>query len=289
LQFEKICVLGMGYIGLPTASTFATHGMRVIGVDVNQHVVDVLRNGEVHIHEPGLRTLVQAAFRSGNLKVSEVPEEADAFIIAVPTPVSDDKKADLSYVEKAAESIVPHLKRGNLVVLESTSPPRTTIDLVSTILERSKLRAGPDFHLVYSAERVLPGQILHELIENARVIGGVDRASAEAGRDLYVIFARGEILLTDATTAEMVKLMENTYRDINIAAANEFARQAEHFGVDVWEAIQLANLVATVSASTRGFSLKPRRMTRASFDKRVRSMMLNLGSPCALSSAHWGM
>jgi UDP-N-acetyl-D-mannosaminuronic acid dehydrogenase len=242
LQFEKICVLGMGYIGLPTASTFATHGMRVIGVDVNQHVVDVLRNGDVHIHEPGLRTLVQAAFRSGNLEISEVPEEADAFIIAVPTPVSEDKKADLSYVEKATESIIPYLKRGNLVVLESTSPPRTTVDLVATVLERSGLRAGPDFHLVYSAERVLPGQILHELIENARVIGGVDRVSAEAGRDLYAIFARGDIQLTNATTAEMVKLMENTYRDINIAAANEFARQAEHFGVDVWEAIQLANL-----------------------------------------------
>ncbi len=243
MEFQNLCVLGLGYIGLPTASTFATHGLRVTGVDVDRHVIDVLRNGEVHIHEPGLRTLVQAAIHSGNLVVSEVPEKADAFVIAVPTPLSEDadKQADLSYVIAASESIVPHLRPGNLVVLESTSPPRTTLDVVAPILERSGLQAGPDFHLAYTPERVLPGQILRELIENARVIGGIDRASAEAGRDLYAIFVRGEILLTDATTAEMVKLMENTYRDINIAVANEFARVADRLGVDIWEAIELAN------------------------------------------------
>jgi UDP-N-acetyl-D-mannosaminuronic acid dehydrogenase len=147
----------------------------------------------------------------------------------------------LSAVGAAGETIAPCLKPGNLVVLESTSPPRTTVDVLAPILERSGLRAGSDFFLAYSPERVLPGQILRELIENARVIGGVNRASAEAGRDLYATFAKGEILLTDATTAEMVKLMENTYRDVNIAVANEFARLAERFGVDVWEAIALAN------------------------------------------------
>jgi UDP-N-acetyl-D-mannosaminuronic acid dehydrogenase len=243
VEFETLCVLGLGYIGLPTASTFATHGLRVIGVDVDRRVVEVLRNGEVHIYEPGLRTLVQAAFHSGNLIVSEVPEEADAFVIAVPTPLieGDKKQADLSYVISASESIVPHLRPGNLVVLESTSPPRTTLDVVAPILERSGLQAGNDFYLAYTPERVLPGQILRELIENARVVGGVDRASAEAGRDLYAIFVRGDILLTDATTAEMVKLMENTFRDINIAIANEFARIAERLGVDIWEAILLAN------------------------------------------------
>jgi UDP-N-acetyl-D-mannosaminuronic acid dehydrogenase len=243
VEFETLCVLGLGYIGLPTASTFATHGLRVIGVDVNRHVVDVLRNGEVHIYEPGLRTLVQAALHSGNLVVSEVPETADAFVIAVPTPLSegDDKQADLSYVIAASESILPHLRPGNLVVLESTSPPRTTLDVVAPILERSGLQAGSDFHLAYTPERVLPGQILRELIENTRVIGGIDRASAEAGRALYAIFVRGEILLTDTTTAEMVKLMENTYRDINIAVANEFARVSDRLGVDIWEAIELAN------------------------------------------------
>ena len=242
MNFQKISVLGLGYIGLPTASTFATHGIQVVGVDVNQRVVETLRNGELHIHEPGLRTLVQAALRSKNLTINSAPEPSDAFIIAVPTPFYEDKRADLSYVVSAAEAIVPHLREANLVVLESTSPPRTTIDIVSPILERSGLKAGEDFYLAYSPERVLPGQILRELIENARVIGGVDLASAEAGRDLYANFVRGEIILTDATTAEMVKLMENTYRDVNIAVANEFSRLAERFGVDVWQAIEIANL-----------------------------------------------
>ncbi len=242
MKFQTTCVLGLGYIGLPTASTFATHGMKVIGVDVDQRVVDVLRNGEIHIHEPGLRTLVEAAFRSDNLKISDTPEDADAFVIAVPTPILDDKRANMRYVEAAAESITPNLKKGNLVVLESTSPPRTTLDRLVPILERSGLRAGEDFFLAYTAERVLPGKILQELIENARVIGGINKASAEAARDLYSTFVRGEIHLTDATTAEMVKLMENTYRDINIAIANEFARLGEELGVNIWQAITLANL-----------------------------------------------
>lgn len=241
VNFEKICVLGLGYIGLPTASTFATHGLKVIGVDVNPQVVKGLQNGHLHLYEPGLRTLVQAALRSGNLLVRQQPEPADAFIIAVPTPFFDDKRADLSYVRSATESIVPCLRPGSLVVLESTSPPLTTLQVVAPILERSGLRAGVDFHLAYSPERVLPGQILRELIENARVIGGIDPESAEAGRALYSIFVRGDIILTTATTAEMVKLMENTYRDVNIAVANEFARLADRFGVDVWEAINLAN------------------------------------------------
>lgn len=241
MRFTTICVLGLGYIGLPTASTFANSGLKVTGVDVNPRVVAGLRNGELHIEEPGLRTLVQAALASGNLRIAGQPEPADAFLIAVPTPVLPDKRADLSAVMAAAESIVPHLRRTNLVVLESTSPPRTTVDVIVPILERSGLRAGADFHLAYSPERVLPGQILRELVENARVIGGIDRASAEAGRELYAAFVRGEIVLTDATTAEMVKLMENTYRDVNIAAANEFSRLADRFGVDVWEAIAIAN------------------------------------------------
>jgi len=241
VKFASVCVLGMGYIGLPTACTFASHGLRVTGVDVNPRILDVLRNGEVHIQEPGLKSIVQDAFRTGHLQVGSVPVPADAFIIAVPTPINADKTADLSFVVSAAESIVPHLRTGNLIVLESTSPPRTTVDVVRPILERSGLRAGQGFHLAYSPERVLPGQILRELVENARVIGGIDPASAEAGRDLYSVFVRGEVVRTDATTAEMVKLMENTYRDVNIALANEFARLAEHFGVDVWQAITAAN------------------------------------------------
>lgn len=251
MNFQKICILGLGYIGLPTASTFATHGLEVVGVDINAHVIETLQNGNIHIHEPGLRTVVESALQSGHLTVSLQPEAADAFLIAVPTPFYEDRQgeyegrqyrlADMRAVISATEAIVPHLRKGNLVVLESTSPPRTTVDLVKPILERSGLKAGVDFYLCYSPERVLPGQILRELIENARVVGGITPESAEAGCALYATFVKGEIIATDATTAEMVKLMENTTRDVNIAIANEFARLAEKFGVDVWEAISLAN------------------------------------------------
>lgn len=239
--FRSLCVLGLGYIGLPTASTFATNGLKVIGVDTNPEIVSGLNNRQVHIFENGLNELVHKALKNGNLAVKSHPGLADAFIIAVPTPFKDGKKADLNFVISAAESIVPFLRKGNLVILESTSPPRTTIGVVAPILEKSGLQAGADFYLAYSPERVLPGQILDELVENARIIGGVDERSSEAGRDLYKVFVKGEIFLTDATTAEMVKLMENTYRDINIAAANEFARLADLFQVDIWEAIALAN------------------------------------------------
>jgi UDP-N-acetyl-D-mannosaminuronic acid dehydrogenase len=241
LKYQKMCVLGMGYIGLPTACTFATHGMQVIGVDINQEIVHGLQNGHLHIYEPGLRSLVQSAMESGKLSISDSPEPADAFIIAVPTPITAGKNADLEAVKSAAHSIIPHLRAGNLVVLESTSPPRTTSDIVAPILEKSGLKAGADFMLAYSPERVLPGKILEEIIQNTRVIGGVDEPSAAAGKELYSVFVKGDILLTNATTAEMVKLMENTYRDINIAIANEYAHLADRFGVDAWEAIQIAN------------------------------------------------
>ena len=241
LKYQKICVLGMGYIGLPTACTFATHGIQVVGVDINQDIVHGLQNGHLHIYEPGLRALVKAAQESGNLTISSNPVEADAFIIAVPTPITEDKKADLEAVKSAAHSIIPYLKSGNLVILESTSPPRTTSDMVASILEKSGLKAGADFLLAYSPERVLPGKILEEIIQNTRVIGGIDECSARAGKELYSVFVKGDILLTNSTTAEMVKLMENTYRDINIAVANEFAHLADRFGVDAWEAISIAN------------------------------------------------
>ena len=241
MNFDKVCVLGLGYIGLPISSILATHDTRVVGMDINPQIIQTLQQGALHIHEPGLHALVSEALQSGNLAISSQVEPADAFIIAVPTPFYDDKRADMRAVTSAAASIVPHLRPGNLVVLESTSPPRTTTGLVAPILEQTGMKAGRDFHLAYSPERVLPGQIIKELVENAHVIGGIDRGSAEAGRDLYLRFVRGEIILTDATTAEMVKLMENTYRDINIAIANEFAQLADHFGVDAWDAIEIAN------------------------------------------------
>ena len=262
MNFQKLCVLGLGYIGLPTASTFAINGVKVLGVDTNLRVVETLQKGQIHIHEPGLQELVTQAVQSGNLTASTRVEEADAFLIAVPTPFKQHeqgdyngqkfKLADMTAVTAATEAIVPHLRKGNLVVLESTSPPRTTVDLVKPILERSGLIAGSDFLLCYSAERVLPGQILRELIENARVIGGVTPESARAGRDLYALFVKGKIIETDATTAEMVKIMENTTRDVNIALANEFSRLAERFGVDVWEAIGLANLHPRINILSPG-------------------------------------
>jgi len=262
VKFQKICVIGLGYIGLPTASTFAAHGVNVLGVDIYQHIIDTLNKGEIHIHEPGLIDEFKKAIQSGNFKAATKPEEADAFIISVPTPFQENKfgeyngatykLADMRAVISAAESVVPFLRKGNLVVLESTSPPRTTVDLVATILARSGLVAGRDFHLAYSPERVLPGQIMRELVENARVIGGVTPESAQAGRDLYATFVTGQIIQTDATTAEMVKLMENTYRDVNIAIANEFSRLADKFGVDVWEAISIANLHPRVKILSPG-------------------------------------
>jgi UDP-N-acetyl-D-mannosaminuronic acid dehydrogenase len=262
VNFQKICVIGLGYIGLPTASTFAAHGVDVLGVDISTHIIETLNKGEIHIHEPGLHEAVKQAIASGKFKAATKPAEANAFIIAVPTPFKDNevgeyngakyKLADMRAVIAAAESIIPFLKKGNLVVLESTSPPRTTTDLITPILERSGLKAGVDFHLAYSPERVLPGQIMRELIENARVIGGVTPESAKAGRDLYSTFVKGQIIETDATTAEMVKLMENTYRDVNIAIANEFSRLADKFGVDVWEAISIASLHPRVKILSPG-------------------------------------
>jgi UDP-N-acetyl-D-mannosaminuronic acid dehydrogenase len=242
LNIKSLCIIGMGYIGLPTASIFASKGLQVTGMDINANIIELLQAEQLHIFEPGLRGLFLDAVKSQRLTVSTEVVPSDAFIIAVPTPFYEDKRADMRAVVAATESIVPHLKPGNLVILESTSPPRTTTDIVAPILERTGLKAGEDFLLAYSPERVLPGQILRELVSNPRVIGGVNRTSAEAGRDLYRRIVSGEIILTDATTAELVKLMENTYRDINIAIANEFSRVAQVLGVDVWEAIDIANL-----------------------------------------------
>lgn len=238
---KKICVVGLGYIGLPTSAMFATHGCKVIGVDINEDVVEALNRGEIIIEEPYLDIMVQAAVRSGHLKANTKPNEADVFILAVPTPLTEDKKADMSYVTSAAEMIVPYLREGNLVILESTSPVGTVEELLVPILERSGLKAGEDLYVGHSPERVLPGKILWELVNNNRIVGGVNRESAEKIRDLYKIFVNGEIYLTDAATAEMCKSMENTYRDVNIALANELAKICEASRINVWEVIELCN------------------------------------------------
>lgn len=237
----KICVVGLGYIGLPTSAMFASHGHEVIGIDVNKEVIEELNKGKIIIEEPYLDILVQAAVTSGNLKAQLKPCEADAFIIAVPTPITKDKKANMKYVKAATESIVPYVKKGNVVILESTSPTGTTEEVMKPILEKSGLKIGEELFLGHSPERVLPGQILMELVNNNRIIGGINRKSAQKIKDLYSTFVKGEMYLTTATTAEMCKMMENTYRDVNIALANELAKISENIGINAWEVIDLCN------------------------------------------------
>jgi UDP-N-acetyl-D-mannosaminuronic acid dehydrogenase len=250
---QTICLLGLGYIGLPTGSIFALAGKDVIGVDPSPRVQAALRSGLASFDEPELQTLVTAAINSGRLRVQTQPAAADAFIIAVPTPLDPTtNRADLSYVEQAARDILPFLRRGNLVVLESTVPPGTTRDVLAPILAESGLRPGRDICVAHCPERVLPGRILVELEQNDRLAGGLTPACAEAAADLYSAFVKGAIMRTDATTAEMVKVMENTFRDVNVALANEFALIAERIGVDVWEAIRLANHHPRVSVLRPG-------------------------------------
>ncbi len=249
---KKICVLGLGYIGLPTAAMFATHGHKVVGVDIRQDVVDALNHARITIEEPYLDILVQAAVKSENLIGSLHPEEADVFIIAVPTPIGKDKTADMSYVEMAAKSIVPCVKKGDIVVLESTSPPGTVRDVLCPILAESNLEVGKEIYVGHSPERVLPGHILMELVNNNRIVGGISRESAEKIRDIYKIFVNGEIYVTDETTAEMCKVMENTFRDVNIALANELARICENSGIDAWEVIRLCNMHPRVNIHSPG-------------------------------------
>lgn len=240
----KICVMGLGYIGLPTASLLANNGYDVIGVDKKENLIGIVNNGGIHIEEPGLKALVSAAVNSGRLKAKTVAESADVFFIAVPTPVTkenNDVNIDLSYIVKASKEIAPHLKEGNLVILESTSPPGTTRDVVMPILEENGLKVGQDVFLAHCPERVLPGNTLRELIQNNRIIGGIDHESSLKAKLLYEKFVEGDITVTDATTAEMAKLIENTFRDVNIALANELSTICEKAGIDVWEAIELAN------------------------------------------------
>ena len=235
------CVVGLGYIGLPTAAMLATNGFSVVGVDTDPTVVQAICEGDSHIEEPGIRSLVQKAVKSGHLTAQAEMPEADVFVIAVPTPIRLDKQPDLDAVRAASESISQRLRRGDLVLLESTVSPGTTVQLVAPILETSGLKACSDFSLAYCPERVLPGAIVRELIENDRIVGGTDTRSAERAAEFYRIFVTGKMHLTDATTAEVVKLSENTFRDVNIALSNELARICSTLGVDVWEMTMLAN------------------------------------------------
>lgn len=240
-----ICVIGLGYIGLPTASIFATQGFSVVGMDVNPRVVETVSRGDIHIEEPGLRTMVRAGVHSGQLRASTRVEPADTYIIAVPTPCithrDDHRASDLSMVEGAVDALLEVLQKGALVILESTSPPGTTKKLVADRLETAGFTVGEDVFVAHCPERVLPGNIMRELTHNDRIIGGITPECASRAAKLYESFVEGAIHQTDATTAELAKLMENTYRDVNIALANELADVCDHLGSSAAEVIRLAN------------------------------------------------
>jgi len=236
---KKICVIGLGYIGLPTAALLANRNYDVHGVDIVQSTVDTINRGEIHIVEPELDTFVKAAVNSAKLKAGTKPVEADIFIIAVPTPFHEGYVPNIDYVVSATKAISPYVKEGNIVILESTSPVGTT-DKVEEVLKEN----GVDTSKVYIAhcpERVLPGHIMRELVENDRIVGGITSDATQKAVEFYKTFVEGEVLSTDAKTAEMAKLTENSFRDVNIAFANELSILCEKFGINVWELISLTN------------------------------------------------
>ncbi|MEO0411237.1 MAG: UDP-N-acetyl-D-mannosamine dehydrogenase [Pseudomonadota bacterium] len=243
---KNICVIGLGYIGLPTAAVFARSGFQVHGVDVNQAAVETIKTGRAPIVEVDLDGLLQGVVSAGKLTVGTAPKDADAFIIAVPTPLCADKTADLSHVEAATRSIAPFLQPGNLVIMESTVPPGTTQQMCAWLEdERPDLKAGGGagkaYHAAHCPERVLPGRILIELVQNDRIIGGATTQCAHMARDLYESFVKGECIVSSMRTAELTKLTENAFRDVNIAFANELSHICDTLEVDVWELITLAN------------------------------------------------
>ncbi|QYA40726.1 nucleotide sugar dehydrogenase [Macrococcoides caseolyticum] len=250
----KLTTIGLGYIGLPTSIMFAKHGVDVVGVDIKQEAVDKLNNGQIHIEEPGLQEALEEVLAKGKFKASTTPEQADAYIIAVPTPNNNDehKSCDISIVMSGVESIIPLLKKGDTVIVESTIAPRTMDDHVKPYLESKGFIIGEDIYLVHCPERVLPGQIMHELVYNNRIIGGITPACVEAGKRVYGTFVKGEMIETQAKTAEMSKLMENTYRDVNIALANELAKICNDLEINVNDVIEMANKHPRVNLHTPG-------------------------------------
>lgn len=254
MHYQTISVVGLGYIGLPTAAVFASRRVKVIGVDVNKLAVETINRGEIHIVEPDLDKVVQEAVNGGYLRASTTPEPADAFLIAVPTPFKGDHEPDLRYIESASKAIAPVLKKGNLVILESTSPVGATEQMAAWLAEARPDLTFPqtqgeasDIRIAHCPERVLPGHVLRELVDNDRVIGGMTAKCSDAAVALYKKFVEGECIVTNARTAEMCKLTENSFRDVNIAFANELSIICEKLEINVWELIKLANRHPRVS------------------------------------------
>ncbi|MBC2159654.1 nucleotide sugar dehydrogenase [Listeria booriae] len=239
----KIAVIGLGYIGLPTAIMFANHGQQVIGIDVKEDAVNMLNEGRIHIEEPGLQAELHQALLFGNFRAQLEVEPADVFIIAVPTPNRPDVylSCDLTHVKDAVRKTLSFLQKGNVLILESTIAPRTTEDVVKPMLEEAGFTVGEDIFLVHCPERVLPGKIIHELVHNNRIIGGLTPACVKAGKKVYDVFVQGELIEATAGAAELSKLMENTYRDVNIALANELAKIGDALGINALEVIEMAN------------------------------------------------
>ncbi|MGL4191909.1 MAG: UDP-N-acetyl-D-mannosamine dehydrogenase VpsB [Vibrio sp.] len=259
-MFSKVSVIGLGYIGLPTAAVLASRGLDVVGVDVNAHAVETINKGEIHIVEPDLDIVVRSAVMTGKLKATLTAEPADAFLVAVPTPFKgDNHEPDLSYIEAAAKTIAPVLAKGNLVVLESTSPVGATEQLTQWLTQArpdltfpAQKGSSADIKIAYCPERVLPGHVLQELVSNDRVIGGISKACSEKAVALYKTFVKGECIVTNARTAEMAKLTENSFRDVNIAFANELSLVCDKLKINVWELIRLANRHPRVSILSPG-------------------------------------
>ncbi len=239
----KLNVIGLGYIGLPTAAMFAINGVNVIGVDINEKVVNTINNGMIHIEEPGLASMVKKVVNCGKLKASLMPSNSDVFIIAVPTPNYNDeyKGCNLKYVLEAIKMILSYVKKGNIIIIESTISPRTTEDKIKPMFEKKGFIVGQDIFLAHCPERVMPGQILDELVNNNRIVGGITSKCTEKAAEVYKLFVKGDIIKTEAKTAEMSKLMENTYRDINIAIANELTKICNELNVNVLDVIEMAN------------------------------------------------
>ena len=236
----KVEILGLGYIGLPTAALMASKYLKVLGVDIKKDVVDTINRGDIHIIEPELDKLVKEVVKSGAMRVSQTPEQADVFIIAVPTPIRENNLPDISYVQSAIEMILPYLQPDNLLIIESTSPVGTTGKMAELIFQK-RPELKNNLYMAYCPERVLPGNIIYELEHNDRVIGGIDNESTERAIDFYQNFVKGKLYPTNAKTAEMVKLVENSSRDVQIAFANELSMISDKAGIDVWELIELAN------------------------------------------------